>query len=958
MVERVLSSVKKETDRQYFFSKLNNPLWVDPLHKRGYFGSPPGMKKLPDGYVQYPYWPELAYLAKAAKEAPEQVLEILLALPKSDNPRVYDEILSIALELEGRESARLLPKIIEYTELENQLHSHAYSNLLHYWSSQENTEEALELLKRLIPFKEDPRSEAKRQLRKQGGNTLGTALEPSPRFDRWEYQQILELGVRSLAASSSYQTALILIGATADMIRIRMHSDDLENDKSQDYSEIWCRRLDELEADYPDASVALVNTLTFACEQVYVTSPESIRTLDQTLRKQRWTIFKRLRQHLYALNPTEQTLPWIREVILTHGDYSKWEHHFEFQRMISRACVHFGSRLLNEDELSRIVEKILSGPSEDDFREWMGDRYTDADFKLRQHRFHLMQLRPFEALLSGRPLEYFAELEREAAAEPVTDDSYSPYGEVRGGTVSYRSPKSAEELESLTDEDLLAYLNDWNAEHRDRDDWLVEINIPALASVFQALFMERIVPNERRLAFWMAHRSRIGRPIYVAAMVKTMQELVRGREHENLDEWITFCAWVLSHPDSTRVESQTELNEVVVDYPDWGGSRRAVVDFIDECVKKDTNAPVSARGGIAGLIQQVCGQPDLRLDQGHLVFLNRYDPINEAINNTRSRALESLVNFGFWIRRHLPEDPLPEVTDILSRRLAENSDSALTRPERAILAMHFGNLCALNREWAICHRERLFPQASATDWQDAFGSYLRFNRPTKTTFEILREDFEFALSNISLLTITKVTREEFVEKLGQHLFTHYLWVAYPLRGDQSLLERFYEKTNGDVANWAQLFDHVGRLLRNNGKELNKDLCERVVTFFDWRLEVAEPQELQQFTFWLDAECLDPEWRLRSYSKVLDLRRGKDKGLYQEVRYINKLLPRHLPLVTECFLKITNAMDHDKQIYISDDDAKPILRAGLSAEDPRIRQDAERARENLLRLGRFDYLDLG
>ncbi|OKY73919.1 MAG: hypothetical protein BM485_16750 [Desulfobulbaceae bacterium DB1] len=44
-------------------------------------------------------------------------------------------------------------------------------------------------------------------------------------------------------------------------------------------------------------------------------------------------------------------------------------------------------------------------------------------------------------------------------------------------------------------------------------------------------------------------------------------------------------------------------------------------------------------------------------------------------------------------------------------------------------------------------------------------------------------------------------------------------------------------------------------------------------------------------------------------------------------------------------------------YVSADEAKPILKAGLTAEDPQVRENAERARENLLRLGRFDYLDV-
>ena len=309
-----------------------------------------------------------------------------------------------------------------------------------------------------------------------------------------------------------------------------------------------------------------------------------------------------------------------------------------------------------------------------------------------------MQLRPFAALLSGDARRYFDELEGDVSAEAVTDDSYSPYGGVTSGTISYRSPMSVEDLERFTDDELLAYLNDWNEEHRDKNNWLVEINISALAGVFQSLFEEKIVPDGERLVFWLANRDRIARPVYIAAMLKAMLELVKETNFDKLEQWLEFCAWVLSHPDTAQVEGQPEPRDESRDHPDWDSSRRAVVDFIDACVNKDTDAPITARDGLAALLRQACGQSDWRLDHDRPVLLNRDDPITEAINNTRSRALESLVNFGFWIRRLLPEDQLPEVTDILAERIAEKAEIPLTRPEQALLGMHFGNLCTLNRD--------------------------------------------------------------------------------------------------------------------------------------------------------------------------------------------------------------------------------------------------------------------
>ncbi len=959
-IERVMQLLESRgSNYDYFFLNADDAVWLHHLSDRGYFLNPPAAEQTTEGHYVIPWWPPLEYLLRIFDTAPADVLAIISALPNTDNCRVLEGILKIVLKANSADAllrlSRFITSFIEHCRWSHEL----IISLLKkpYCFDSQLSEVTPALLLKLVEFRKDPREQEKLIRRNENPEAWNTSLEPTPRFDQWEYQQILEEGVRPLAEHEPYQVARLLIDAVASMIRLAMHPEDFEQGRDEDYSEIWCRRLDKPDRDYQDAKEFLLQTLTFACEQVYDKAPESVDVMDQALRNHRWKVFKRLRQQLYASHPNDQTLPWIREQILGHDDYSKWEHRYEFQLMIRKASERFGTRLLSEDERKDIFDTILSGPSKQDCREWMGARYSEEAFQQRQRYFHRMQLRPFAALLSGEYRRYFDELEGEAQAEAVTDDSYSPNGRVTGGSVSYLSPKSTEDLEGLTDEELLTYLNDWNEEHRDKDNWLVEINISALASVFQSLFKETISQNGERLSFWMAIRDRIARPIYVAAMLKAMIDLVKEKNFSNLDKWIVFCAWVLSHTDSARMEGQPEPRDDSHDRPDWGSSRRAVVDFIDACVNKDTDAPLAARGGLADLLQQASSQFDWRLDHDRPVLLNCDDPITEAINNTRSRALESLVNFGFWVRRQLPEDHLPEVTDILAKRIAEDAEIPLTRPEHALLGMHFGHLCILNRDWAAQQRETLFPRAHEAVWRDAFGSYIRFNRPVKITFEILRGEFEYALESLDTLSTKKGEGKEIVDRLGQHLFTYYLWDVYPLSGDESLLARFYDKTNDDRKRWAQLFDHIGRSLRNSGRRLDKALTDRIIAFFDWRLESAEPMELQEFTFWLEAECLDADWRLQSYSRILDFGRGKDVGLSLQVRALNKLLPNHLALVVECFAKLTDAMDQGSQMYISVDEAKPILKTGLAAEDSQVRDNAERAREHLLRLGRFDYLDV-
>ena len=274
-----------------------------------------------------------------------------------------------------------------------------------------------------------------------------------------------------------------------------------------------------------------------------------------------------------------------------------------------------------------------------------------------------------------------------------------------------------------------------------------------------------------------------------------------------------------------------------------------------------------------------------------------------------------------------------------------------------MLGMNFGNLLILNKTWAIEHRTNFFPQDDLPVWIQAFGSFLRFNQPFKPTFEILEQEFAFALDHLADLKAKEHQHMEPIDRLGQDLFTYYLWDVYPLKGKDSLLEKFYEKTTKERQQWAGLFDHIGRSLSNSGTHLDDGLEERIVAFFDWRLEAGEPKELAEFTFWLQAKCLPPDWRLDAYSKTLDISHADDVGISIELDSLNDMLENHTAKVVECFAKITGAIDQDNRLYIQTEDAKPILVAGLRSEDESVRKNAESARENLLRDGRFDILDI-
>ena len=953
-VERMFSLIERRGANFVFFftqiSEKSDVTWLPFLEKKGYFANPPKAYLTDDDSVIFPFWWPIRYLAKISNHAPNKVIKIVLQLPKVNNPLVYDGILDVALQLSGEKSVELNPKILEYTNIDHQPRIHKYGNLLAHWTVKNQTEAALELSKVLVAFVPDPQSEEKQKLRRENPMSWGTLLHPEPRINPSEYSEIMTKGVCSLAESEPYEVARLLIYATSNMFRLQIHQDEL--DREQDFSNIRFQRLYGSDKSYDNPDKALVYGLTFACEQVFEKAHDAIADLDNLLRKQKWKIFKRLRQHLYAQYPNEKTKPWIRELLLERKYYHEWQHTYEFQQMIRSACEHFGETLLTKEERAQIFDAIRSGPRKEDFRERLGEEFTEERFLKRQHYFHCRQFAPFASVLFGKYKTYFQELTDEGDAS-ISDDDYLPF-KTKSGSVSKRNPRSLDDLANLTDVELLAYINEWeNEDEFYGDDEFVEINIEALANTFQTLFKESIIPDPSRFRFWMENREKIERPIYVRMMINAMQASVQEKSFKQLNEWLTFCDWVVSHPDKEG-NADYRRNDESRENPNWFYSRRAVGDFISACLEERAEVPVSARGHLAKLLGILCAQFDSRLDRNFTSIDSPIDALTEGINSTRGRALEDLVKFGFWLRRHDSENSISEVTTILKKRFASEIERALTLPEYAILGRNYPWIIILNKMWAIEHKTDFFPQGELPAWVSAFESLVRYSELSTTTFKILQEDFDFALRHLSNFKNCNRFGADPINILGEHLFTYYLWELYPLRGDKSLLEKYYQQTKSEQKHWGNLFKDIGHRLSKIRNDLDQNLKEKVINFFEWRLEQEEPMELKHFTFWLQAECLDAEWRLKAYSKVLDVCEVEDWGFH--FKTLCEMLPNHTAKVIECFFKLTERVKKDN-FYIQTEEAKTILKAGCESSNEKVRRHAADARENLLKSGRFVLPDL-
>lgn len=949
--------VRRGSNYAFFFKTTKNPVWLQILKGTKFLTSPATAIYNGDKIIFQFWWP-IHYLRNMAHTHKNEVIEIIEGLEPTDNIRVQYEVFEIAVESGDASICLRLKKYwMAYIESKHKwLSSELIPKLILCLVKEVNSrQEALRLIETVVKFRRDPLSAEKEQGRKENPKSIYTRLEPSPIFDAWEYEQILLKGILPSANYAPLEIAKILSRSVNEMIFLGKNNDELKENNYYDFSRIWCPRLEGKSKDYEGSDAKLVHALISACKTVYDQSPQSFAELEDTLKQYRWKVFTRIRFYLYSLYPGDKILPWIRNEILSYKNYDKHEHSHEFQLMIRKSCEFFERRLLSEAEASIIFASIINGPSQEDFQSRWGEDYSDFRWKRSQRHFHYLQLRPFFQILDDNCLKYFNQLSAEFTKEKITDESYSPVFQSEGGEIVQASPVSLDTLKQLDDKGILDYINNWSSPCNDPDNWLIEISFAGLASIFKDFFKIYIIPDQNRLNFWLGNKGSIAREIYVKAMINAMADTVCEENINSLEIFFNFCNWILDQPNDHCPDfEKTEPSSAK--QPNWNTSRRAVSDFIEVCLSKSTEPPISYRDTIGILLKKLCTQFDSNLAQNTSPS-SIHDSVTIGINSTRGRSLESLVKFSYWLRKHNANLPHKELEEILHIRFSENTKHPLVFAEYAILGMNFTNIWNMAKIWTTEHKDLFFPQKNIPIWLNSFGAFIIFSLPQLPIYKLLKDNFKLAIQRLA--DFDKVGSNPFVisDELGQYLFELYILGAFDLNTPDDLLKCFYEKTSSDKRRWSALFNHIGHSLKKTSV-LSETIKEKIISFFNWRIMQKEPCELAEFTFWLFANCLDADWRLDSYARILDITHSDDVKISIEIDALNEMLVVHSQKVILCFSKMTDRLlAGNRHFYINTKKLKPILRNGLQSIDPLVRTNAKHAQDNLLKLGYSDLLNI-
>src|SRR5258708_3881337 len=106
LVTRAIAGMPHSEQQRYFFDRLENPEWMEPLGKARFFDQLPTPVK-DEKSTGYYLWPASRYLSRMAKYKPELVADIMSRFPATENPFVIQDILDAAATMPPASAARL-----------------------------------------------------------------------------------------------------------------------------------------------------------------------------------------------------------------------------------------------------------------------------------------------------------------------------------------------------------------------------------------------------------------------------------------------------------------------------------------------------------------------------------------------------------------------------------------------------------------------------------------------------------------------------------------------------------------------------------------------------------------------------------------------------------------------------------------------------------------------------------
>jgi hypothetical protein len=953
-VEHAVSLLTRREHYRYFFARLENPEWIQPLKSKGFFENPP----LPNrdtsrGTVSFPLWPESQYLSRMAPLTPEIVLDTILEIPDAGNPHVYVDLVEAALnmplsELPANSVTELAKRaenwaIEKYTTFSFPEKFAAFSVHL---TRHGKIREGLELARVLLEVLPDESYEG------PGDHELFFRLlpKPRPRFEHWQYKEVCGKYLPELISLAGIETFSLLCDLLESALRLSRGSH--EAPPPEDYSTIW---RPAIEVDDPvhqhDIKNILVSALRDACKQLATSDPKNVQKIAGALEGRGWWIFRRIA--LYLLTEFPDCAPEMAAARLISVElFEEIRARHEYVLLISR---HFST--LRPQDKQIIQDFIRNGPDLQRFRERelarTGKDPSEVDLTTYQKRWQWERLAWIRSELSGEMQERYDSLVREFGDPPV------PHSPIHGPSFSWvgpTSPKTDKELREMPLADLAEFLRSWQPSMT-----RMEPTPEGLGRILSSVVKEDCEGfAQQALAFKNLD------PTYVRALFSGLEESLKAGSSFSWLPVLKLANWVLEQPREIPGRQSGSLD---ID-PDWGWARKSIASLLGQGFGVIPGTISFEFRSLAwGVLLPLTSDPDPSPEDEKRLGPPNMDPATLSINTTRGEAMHAVIQYALWVQRDLKGpseeekkevcdfDAMPEVRQVLEQHLDPQREPSLAI--HAVYGQWFPWLVLLDQAWASQHVEKVFPSDdSSRDLRyAAWGTYIIFCPPYNNVFEVLRDQYAQAVAQLGEEAEHKWIPGDPGERLADHLMTFYLREKLTLH--DPLFDRFWQEAPQKVRRRALEF--IGRILRDSDKVLRINHLQEL---WESRVRFAKSsdsggryeEELAAFGWWFISGKFDDIWVLDQLLEALNLA-GRVYVDHLVAKRLVELLTLHPTKCVQCLRAMVEGDPDGWSILAWSEEARSILQAALESSSTQANQEATGLINYLGSRGYLDFRDL-
>lgn len=922
-VDKAVALLVQVEHYRYFFDRLENPEWLEPLWERGFFKRPPEPIQEEGGRVFYPLWHEAKYLARMAKHKPDLVAEIIQQMGATDNSFVIHDLLDALLAVPSDVSVRLVEKVELWARFPEGWLADKVGQLINRWAKEGQVKEALRVVRTLLEVL--PRE-------RNGEVVLSAGFRRRPevvaRFDEWQYEKILKEYYPQLVEAGGMDALQVLCELLEKAIDVKQGRESAPDDNSyiwrpaiEDHEQNWNSRLWDV----------LVVAIRDSAERIIQSGQATIEEAVNFLEQRRWKVFQRIALHLLRVF-CEQAETLAMERLMNRALLEDFQVHHEYALLLRE---YFPS--LSQEAQATILGWIEAAPDEEGYRrqaEATGAVPSDEEIISYREIWQLQLLAWIgrENLPPEWQARYQTLVERHGE---IPHPEFLVYN--TGIIVGPISPKSVDELKAMSVAEIVEFLRGWVPPEG-------IFGTPTPEGLGRVL-ADAVVDAPERFALEARRFQGLG-PTYVRHLLFGLWESLRQNKSFDWAPVLDLCQWVVEQPreiEGRRVKP-TEAD------PDWGPTRGVIADLLAD---GSVSLPIQFRDQVWRILKPLTQDPDPTPEDESRYLSSNWDTATRSINTVRGKAMHAVVRYALWVRRYIESQPdaesrlsrgfdeMPEVREVLEAHLDVVQEPSLS--VRAVYGWWFPWLALLDLEWAWAHTVRIFPTNPGEEafFDSAWITYLAFCEPYNQMLEVLREQYRYAIDRIGSHHDDTRLPANPDHRLAEHLMVFY-WRGL-LSPDDLLFTTFWEKAPVSLRGHALRF--IGQALRRTEEAIPPEILERLKNLWEMRLENAKSaqqsldhmHEMAAFGWWFVSDKFDRDWAMAQLLESLRLAKRTDPD-HWVLEHLIRTVKTHPVQSVQCLKIIVEECREMWTLYAGEEEIRQILSVAL--QNPNTRKTAE------------------